>query len=71
MSQHTVVETIEMECAEEGRVARLLVQWRELDGERVLHSVQCDNPKFAQLEEWDCHWSCWKRVEDRARRVGP
>lgn len=71
MSQRTVFETLEMDCAEEGRTARLLVQWTECDGERKLHSVQCDNPKFAHLEEWDCHWSCWNRVAERSRQSAP
>ncbi len=58
----TVTETLEIDCAEEGRRARLLVEWSSSGEDRELVSVQCDNPKLASLEPWDCHWSCWKKV---------
>ena len=58
----TVRETIQIECSEEKRTATLLVRW-EVDGdERRLVSVQCDNPKFHSIDNWECHWSCWDRV---------
>ena len=56
-------ETRRVECPEEGRTAELLIEWREENGQAVVHSVTCDNPKLAGLDNWDCCWSCWKKLD--------
>ncbi len=64
MSDERTIEAIEFECAEEGRTARLLVEVRHELGARTLVGIQCDNPKLSSLDNWQCHWSCWKRVAE-------
>lgn len=66
MSDTGRIEAIDIECAEEGRTAHLLVEWTNDGPDRRIRSIQCDNPKLARLEPWDCGWSCWKRVESLA-----
>jgi hypothetical protein len=59
-------ETMEIQCAEEDRKAALLVTWEQVDGERRLVGVECDHPHFRDLDNWQCHWSCWERVRKQA-----
>jgi hypothetical protein len=63
MSEEKSIEILEMDCAEEGRRARLMVEWVEVNGERRLKGVQCDNPRFEDLANWQCEWSCWEKVK--------
>lgn len=64
MTEERSVEMVEFECAEEGRTAHLQLEWQEELGTRRLVGVQCDNPKLQSLDNWECGWSCWQRVED-------
>ena len=61
----TTTETLEIHCDEENRRARLIVEWSTSGEERELVGVQCDNPRLASLQPWDCHWSCWKKIASR------
>ena len=63
MSEKKTVETIELECSEEQRTARLMIEWTEEDGTRKLTGVQCDNPRLQTLDNWQCEWSCWEKVK--------
>ena len=47
------------------RTAHLLLGWSEHDGERTLESIDCDNPRLADLDNWTCDWACWKAVAGR------
>jgi hypothetical protein len=66
MADERIRETMEIHCEEEERTARLMVEWEERDGRRTLVGVECDNPRFADLEPWECHWSCWEKVRRTA-----
>ncbi len=71
MSESKITRRFEMECAEEARRASLVTEWEVgVDGSQTLVGVQCDNPRLAGLEPHDCSWSCWRRVEELARRGG-
>ena len=55
-------EERQMVCPEEKRQAKLLVEWRQEEGNPVIHSIQCDNPRLSALDNWDCQWSCWGEI---------
>ena len=57
-------EFIEFDCPEEDRLASLLLEWRKENGKMALTGIYCDNPKFGDLNNWDCDWSCWKSLFD-------
>lgn len=63
MGDETTTEVVEHVCAKHGRTARLVVQWKKEDGEKRLVGVECDNPKFAGLDHFECDWSCWEEIE--------
>jgi len=65
MGDDKTVESVEIQCQEERRTARLMVEWREERGRRTVVGIQCDNPRFHDLKPWECHWSCWDRVARR------
>lgn len=67
MSEQAIIETIDLECNEQGRTAHLLVEWTSSRQGRQLVAVQCDNPRFASLVPWDCGWACWSRVQEQSR----
>jgi len=69
MSHDSWFETIEHECAEEGRTAHLVVEWEERDGQKRVKGVQCDNPRLATLDNWECCWSCWSQLESGAEEA--
>ena len=50
------------------RTAEVLLGWNRQDGESILDSVQCDNPRLADLDNWTCDWSCWEAIEKRTGR---
>ena len=64
MSEKIITESVDFECLEEKRTAHLLLEWTVTDGVRRLTGVQCDNPRFADLEPWQCSWTCWRRIEE-------
>ena len=57
-------ERRQFECLEEDRIADLLLEWRKENGKTVLDGIFCDNPRFRDLDNWDCEWSCWEELED-------
>jgi hypothetical protein len=63
MSVETTTETVDFECKEDRRTAHLLLEWQPTKGERRLTGVHCDNPRLASLEQWECRWSCWRKLE--------
>ncbi len=54
--------TLRVKCPEGNYEARLLLEW-DAGGNKVLKGISCDNPKFAGLDNWDCKWSCWQKME--------
>ncbi len=62
MRDTTEIEALEIGCAEESRRARLMLEWKVVDGRRELVGIQCDNPRLAALAPHDCEWSCWEKV---------
>jgi hypothetical protein len=60
-----------IKCPEVGRDADLLVELLEENGAEVVNSISCDNPRLADLDNWDCEWSCWDKVAKKKRRSGP
>lgn len=61
-------EVRQMPCPEVDRVSSLLVQWREAPGESLLCSVQCDNPRLRDLDNWQCSGSCWEQIAAKGER---
>ena len=57
-----------IECPEEKREARLLIEWRKVEGKDVLNSISCDNPLLAGLDNWDCKWSCWDKIRESRKK---
>ncbi len=64
MGENTLREERTINCLAEKRTAKLLIEWQEKDGTRVIRSMSCDNPKLKDLNNWDCHWSCWEAVQE-------
>jgi hypothetical protein len=65
-------ESISLPCPENpDRTAILLVQKQEVDGEMVIKSISCDNPRLRDLDNWDCKWQCWEELARHERRRGP
>jgi len=54
-------------CPEGDHEARLLLRWGR-QGRDALEGIICDNPRFAGLDNWDCEWSCWEKVEAQRNR---
>jgi len=51
-----------MECPEGRGKAALLVEWRVERGEKVLHSISCNNPLLMDYSGGDCQWLCWEKI---------
>ncbi len=51
-------------CPEEDRIADLMIEWRLEDGNEVIASVHCDNPRLRDLDNWDCRWTCLDALEE-------
>ena len=51
------------ECREQKRTAGLVIEWEKSAGRAKIKSICCDNPRFYDLNNWDCKWSCWERIE--------
>jgi hypothetical protein len=62
MEKESSWETRQMKCPEEGRMANLLIEWRDEEGKTVLKSLGCDNPRLRDLDNWECQWSCWEKI---------
>jgi hypothetical protein len=62
MARTTRWETRRVQCPEGKREAELFIEWGEERGTAVVKSVSCDNPRLADLDNWDCHWSCWEKI---------
>ncbi len=65
MDENILREECTFNCLEEKRTAKLLIEWQEKDGKRVIKSMSCDNPKLKDLNNWDCHWSCWEAIQKK------
>jgi hypothetical protein len=57
-------ECRQIRCPEEDRTADLMIEWREENGKEVLNSVHCDNPRLADLDNWDCRWTCMETLKE-------
>ncbi len=58
----------EFDCREQKRAAGLVIEWENRGGRDVIKSICCDNPKFYDLNNWDCRWSCWDKLERSGRK---
>jgi len=65
MKHKTRWETRKIQCPEEKRNAKLFIEWHLSDGTEKVNSVRCDNPKLADLDNWDCCWTCWEKIEGK------
>ena len=63
MGEKSLWERRTIECPEEKRTAKVLIEWQTEDGERLGKSMSCDNPRLRDIDNWDCHWSCWEAVQ--------
>jgi hypothetical protein len=50
------------ECPEAERTAELFIEWEEKAGKRLIKSMSCDHPRLRDIDNWDCHWTCWEQV---------
>lgn len=55
-------ETQKRNCPEENTECSLLLEWRDENGETVLNGMSCGNHKLKDLNNWNCHWSCWENI---------
>ena len=53
-----------LKCPEGDYEAELLVELRDEKGEEAVRSIQCNNPRLAGLDNWDCKWSCWEKLRE-------
>jgi len=67
MNQKSRWVTKKIKCPEVKRDAELLVELQEENGEDVVKSINCDNPRLADLDNWDCQWSCWDKVDEKKK----
>ncbi len=51
-----------MECPEEQRTTKLLLEWISIEGKFLLNSIHCDHPGLRETDNWDCNWSCFERI---------
>ena len=51
-----------MECPEEQRRAKLLLERISMEGKSFINSVHCDNPRLRETDNWDCNWSCLEKI---------
>ncbi len=51
-------------CSECDRDAVLIVEWMIQNGQKKIKSVSCDNPRFHDIDNWDCNWSCLSKIEE-------
>ena len=63
MTEKSRLETRKFHCVESEREANLSIEWIECGGKERIQSVSCDNPKLADLDNWDCRWTCWREIE--------
>ena len=64
-------ETHTMTCPEDpDRTASLLVEWDDEQDEPILKSISCDNPRLADIDNWDCKWSCWEKIRTAQVKAG-
>jgi hypothetical protein len=56
-------EVRKIDCPEQTHVASLVIEWDHGDRRAVIKSICCDNPRFHDLNNWDCQWSCWEKLE--------
>ncbi|MFH1843298.1 MAG: hypothetical protein ABIF77_08810 [bacterium] len=66
MSKKPRWESIRLHCAEEDRLATLLVEWQQTGGKATIKGISCDNPRLRNFDNWDCGWACWKEVDRTA-----
>jgi len=52
--------TKRVKCPEGDYEAHLLI---EKEGGEIM-GISCDNPRFFDLDNWDCRWSCWERIKE-------
>ena len=52
-----------IQCPEESRRAQVVLEFQAQDKPYLLKSIHCDNPKLQDLNNWNCTWSCWEKIE--------
>lgn len=56
-------EEKQVRCPEGKHTANLLIEWSQEGGQPVLKGISCDNPRLSDLDNWDCRWSCWEKIQ--------
>jgi len=64
MSDEETLEVVTFTCREEQRAARLMVRVRRDGDHKKVVGIECDNPKFHSIENWECSWPCWQAVQE-------
>lgn len=70
MSEKETLEVVTFTCREEKRQARLMVRVQNDGGKKKVVGIECDNPKFHSIENWECSWPCWQAVQDELDKQG-
>ncbi len=70
MSEEETLEVVNFTCREEQRTARLMVRVQCNGDEKKVVGIECDNPKFHSLENWECSWPCWQAVQAELDKDG-
>ena len=70
MSEEESLEVVEFTCQEEKRTARLMVRVRQEGESKKVVGIECDNPKFHSIENWECSWPCWRAVQAELDKQG-
>ena len=68
MTQPLRYESRTIRCPEVNRTARLFIAWQEDDRGTSLRGIECDNPRLADLDNWDCGWSCLESIAPENER---
>ena len=68
MSEKSKWMKSKIKCDETQREANLLIEVCKEKGKEVVKSVSCDNPRLADLNNWDCKWSCWNKALKRKKK---
>ncbi len=63
MEKEPCWETRQMKCPEGEHMATLLIEWADTDGQPTIRSIECDNPLLSGIDNWDCQWQCWEKIQ--------
>ena len=64
MTERSKWITRKMKCPEGDYKAELLVELWQEEGDEMVKSIHCNNPRLSGLDNWDCRWSCWEKIQE-------